>query len=99
MTIDRLAAHFSRFGVVATWTPADYTAGGTGLVIYDAQGESMLGGAVQSIGHEVLYRATEFVGMETGDELALNGTCYTVRNIESVDDGQLKRATLSEIIS
>jgi hypothetical protein len=41
----------------------------------------------------------EFVGMTYGDELVIDGVCYTVRNPEPIDDGQLMRATLSKVTS
>lgn len=97
MTIDRMAAHFVRWGVAATWTPADYTDGGTGTVILDAPGQDVLGGAGMSVEYAVVYRATEFVGMTYGDELVIDGTAYTVRNPQPIDDGQLMRATLSKV--
>ena len=97
MTIDRMAAHFTRWGVAATWTPADYTDGGTGTVILDAPGQDVLGGAAQSVEYSVVYRATEFVGMTYGDELLIDGVAYSVRNPEPIDDGQLMRATLSKV--
>lgn len=97
MSIDRLGAHFRRFGVSATWTPKDYSAGGTGVVIYDAQGQDVLGGAVSANQNEALYQASDFIGLDTGDTLAFGGKCYCVRTPEPVDDGQLMRVSLSEI--
>ncbi len=99
MTIDRLAAHFTRFGVSATWTPANYTDGGTGTVILDAPALDMLGGVAQSIEYSVLYRASEFVGMVYGDELVIDGVAYRVRTPAPVEDGQLMRAPLSKVES
>lgn len=97
MTIDRMAAHFRRFGVSASWTPADYTVGGTGTVILDAPALDVLGGVAQSIEYSVLYRASEFVGMQYGDELVIDGVAYTVRTPGPVEDGQLMRAPLSKV--
>lgn len=97
MTIDRMAAHFVRWGVVATWTPADYTDGGTGTVILDAPAQDVLGGAAQSTEYSVVYRVTELVGMTYGDELVIDGEAYTVRNPEPIEDGRLMRATLAKV--
>ena len=97
MTIDRMAPHFARFGVAASWQPASYTDGGTGTVIVDAPAQDVLGGAVQSVEYAVVYRATEFVGMTYGDTLTIAGEDYTVRNPGPIDDGQLMRATLSKV--
>lgn len=97
MTVDRLAAHFARFGVAATWTPADYTDGGTATVILDAPAQDVIGGVVQSVEYSVLYRATELVGMTYGDELVIDDVAYTVRNPAPLDDGRLMRATLSKV--
>lgn len=106
MTVDRRGAHFRRHGKAALWTPDDYTAGGTGTVIFDAPGQDLLGGAVQSIEYEVLYQVSEFVGMDEGDELEieLNATsapevftAFTVRTITPVDDGELMSARLTKV--
>jgi hypothetical protein len=106
MSIDRLGAPFRRNGRAARWTPDDYTDGGSGTVIYDAPGEDLLAGAVNATLHEVLYRATEFVGMDEGDTLEIEldaagapgtYTAYTVRTIRPVDDGALMRARLMKI--
>lgn len=97
MSVDRMAGHFARFGVAASWTPADYTDGGTGTVILDAPAQDVLGGAGSSVEYSVLYRAAEFVGMTYGDELVIDDVTYTVRNPAPVDDGQLIRATLTKV--
>lgn len=97
MTIDRMAPHFTRWGVAATWQPADYTDGGSGTVILDAPGQDVLGGAALSVEYAVVYRATEFVGMTYGDTLTIDNEDYTVRNPAPIDDGQLMRATLSKV--
>jgi len=96
MTIDRLGAHFRRWGTEAQWIPADYTAGETGSVIIDAPEQDVLGGTVKSTEYSVTYRATHFVGMARGDELHIEGACYLVRDVNALDDGQIVRATLSK---
>lgn len=106
MSIDRIGAPFRRHGFVAIWTTDDYTAGGGGTVIFDAPGQDLLAGAINTTEYEVLYRATEFVGMDEGDTLDIEldaaaapgiFTEYRVRTITPVDDGALMRARLSKV--
>lgn len=99
MTIDRTGAHFRRLGTTASWTPADYTDGGTGTVILDAPGQDVLGGAGNATEYSVLYQATDFVGMTFGDTLTIGGVDYKVRNPAPLDDGALMRATLARVDS
>ena len=97
MPVDRLGAHWRRHGLPATWsTGDDYTDGGTGTVIFDAPGADILGGAVQTTEYQVLYRASEFVGLTRDHTLTIADVCYAVRDVMPVDDGQLMRATLAK---
>lgn len=92
-----LAAFFGTgdFAVSGTWRPDDYTDGETAVGIFDSPSEEMLAGMVNSVAYAWTYPATSFVGMDIDDELVIAGVAYRVRDVMDLDDGNLKRATLS----
>jgi len=82
------------FAVAASWTPAAGGASQHAQVLRDAPDEEWLAGAVQSREVAITYRATQLVGLKTGESITVDGVAYTVREVAALDDGAVMRATL-----
>ncbi len=90
---ENLAAFFQAadFSVSATFGAE------TAQVILDAPGEVVLGQAV-SADYSILYPATQFAALKHASSITVDGIAYIVREGPfTVDDGKLKRATLSKV--
>lgn len=80
--------------VEAVWQPPSGPAQ-TARVLLDAPDEIILGGQQQATEYSILYPATNFVGLESGDSITVDGAAYRVRLPGAVDDGKLTRVSLS----
>ncbi len=56
----------------------------------------ILGGVVLTTDYFIVYEATKLTAMTHASSVTVDGVAYTVRNIEPMDDGKLRRATLSK---
>lgn len=80
----------------ATWAPSSGGAQQSAQVLLDAPDAELIDGSVRSREYAITYRATQWVGLKTGETVTVNGLTYTVREVSALDDGALVRATLSK---
>lgn len=94
-----MTAFFStaEFAVSATFTPAGGGASVSASVILDAPTEDILGGDGLSDEYAITYAATDLVGIKSGATGTINAVAYKVREVKLLDDGKLKRASLSKV--
>lgn len=89
-----LSIFFDDFAVVATWTPTGQSQRAA-YVLFDSPDETVLGDAVMTTEYAIEMRASDFTGLKYGETVTVSGVIYTVREVRLLDDGALKRATLS----
>lgn len=99
MFAEQLADFFATedFAVPATWTPSTGGAQQCAKVLFDSPDDTVLGNAVMSTEYEITMRAIDFLGLKTGETIAVAGTNYKVREVRLLDDGALKQASLSKV--
>ncbi len=93
MFTEDLTALFADFGVTAT---RSLTGGGTqtATVLFDRPDNDIFHDMQITTEYVITYQVTDLTGMKTGDAITVNGTAYTVREINAVDDGALVKAKL-----
>ncbi len=93
---ENLAPFFSTadFAVTATWTPSGGGAQQTAQVILDTPDEELRDGRVLSREYAITYRADQLIGLKGAEVVTVDGTAYTVREVSSLEDGKIMRASL-----
>ena len=78
------------FGLTATWGAF------TATVILDAPTEDILGGRVSSDEYQVILPFASFPNIARGASITVAGVAYTVREVDRLDDGAIKRMRLTK---
>ena len=68
----------------------------TANVLLDKPTGEVLGGEMLSTEYAIIYRAEDLTAVIKGSTGTVDGVSYRVREVTLVDDGALKRATLSK---
>ena len=86
---DDLAPFFGAFATPATWGTTQ------ALVIFDEPTEDVLGERGLYNSYEATLPASEWPGIDRGAQVVIAGGTYTVRSVDLVADGRLKRLALT----
>lgn len=86
---DDLTPFFSAMTTAATW------AGQAAQVLLDDAHESVLGGRALSETFNVTIPATTWAAIKRGDVVTMDGGTYSVRTVRDIEDGRIRRVTLS----
>lgn len=86
--------------VLATYFPPAGGASISGQVVFDAPGSvAALGDpGVIVTDPTITYPATVLTGLVGGDEITVDGTDYTVREVIQLDDGKVMQARLARMV-
>jgi hypothetical protein len=68
----------------------------TASVMFRAVDAELLDGAAQSTEYEATMQTTTFASLARGSSITIDGAAYTVRKVQRIGDGALKRATLTK---
>jgi hypothetical protein len=85
------------FAIVALWTPSAGGAQQSANVIYDSPDQGIWGDTVMTTEYAITMRAADFPGLKGGETIIAAGATFKVRELRLLDDGALKRATLSKV--
>lgn len=88
MFAEDLSVMFADFGVIATLGSE------SARVLFDTQSQLQLQGLAMSEECAIAFPRTAFTTIAAGDAITVDGDAYTVRQVEILDDGAIKRATL-----
>lgn len=96
---ERLTEFFASedFAAAATWTPSTGGKQQCAKVLLDSPDDYVLGNTVMSTEYAITLPSIDFQGLKTGETIAVDGTRYKVREVQLLDDGALKQASLSKI--
>jgi hypothetical protein len=89
--LEDLSIMFADFGVNCVLGTS------TALGLFDRGTQSALGGMALSEEESITLPATTFASLAAGSSLTVDAVAYTVREIEYLDDGKIKRATLRRV--
>lgn len=78
------------FGLAATWGAYSAT------VLLDAPTEDVLGGRVSSDEYQATLPYASLPGIARGAAITIAGVAYTVREVDRLDDGAIKRLRLTK---
>lgn len=84
-----LAAFFTDFGVTAVFGAE------TGKVLFDSPENVVAEDYVVTAEYAITYRTGLFNSLAHGSSITVDGTAYKVNTITAIEDGKLKKATLS----
>lgn len=84
-----LAAFFTDFGVTAVFGAE------SGKVLFDSPETVVAEDYVVTAEYAITYPATIFTTLAHGSSISVDSVNYTVNTILSIEDGRLKKATLS----
>lgn len=70
----------------------------TAQVLLDAPDEAIGVGYIGALSREyrITYRADQLTGLTTGNAVTVDGSAYTVREAQAMEDGKVMQATLSK---
>ena len=88
MFAEDLAMLFEDFGVAAVFGAR------TATVILDMPQEEIFDGMQQSTEYAITYKTGDLPGLKANDSGTVNGVTYRVRQVTTLDDGQIIKATL-----
>jgi hypothetical protein len=91
-----LGVFFDAFAVAAVRTPA----GGspqTAKVLFNAPDQTVLSDSVMTTEYAITLQANDFPGLKRGETVTVAGTNYKVREVQQLDDGLIKQATLEKM--
>lgn len=91
MFAEDLSVMFADFGVSATLGSE------SARVLFDSQSQMALQGMAMSEECAITLPVVSFPTLASGDAITVDGTAYTVRQVEILDDGAIKRATLKRV--
>lgn len=69
----------------------------TGEVLLDSPDLEVVGGGALSTEYAATMPADTFPTLARGDTMTIAATSYTVRHVQLLEDGRLKRAALSKV--
>ena len=70
----------------------------SGIGIFDMPSEIIADGVVLTTDYKVTAKASEFGDLLNGSQVSVDGTAYTVRNVQFMDDGKFVELMLQRSV-